>query len=144
MSFVVQLCLSSTAFAPSSTPLESFITSASSYFNVSLSGAFTLSNGKTFAAAGGASNRATGKLATTTSEYPGGSVTKTFTAVVALKLVEAGKLDLDEPVHLKVDPWLKTQGTKSLRELWGGDATIESVTAREVRETARSTAFVLR
>ena len=38
-----------------------------------------------------------------------GSVTKSFTAVRALRLVQAGKLDLDAPVHVLVDPWLRAQ-----------------------------------
>ena len=41
-------------------------------------------------------------------------------------------MNLDDPVHLIVDPWLKSQGQKSLQEMWAGDSTINKVTAREL------------
>ena len=97
-----------------------------------MSAAFTLSDGTTHAAAAGVGDRATGETVTTSSQYPGGSCTKTMTAVASLKLAEQGKINLDDPVHKAVDPWLKTQGHKSLLELWGGDQTIQKVTARQL------------
>ena len=105
---------------------------AATYFNVSVTAAFTTSDGKVHASADGPIDIVAGTKATTASLYPGGSTTKTFTSVAALKLVEAGKLDLDAPIHEAVDPWLKTQGHKSLLELGGGDRTILEVTGRQL------------
>lgn len=95
--------------------------------------------------AAGVDDRATGKPITTRGRIPSGSVTKTFTAALAMQLAEQGKLDLDAPVHLTVDPWLAAQSPpgKPLRALWGGDSespladttvtpTIERVTARHL------------
>ena len=115
-----------------SSALDRAVKGAAAYFNVSVTAAFTTSDGKVHAAADGPVDRVTGAAASTESLYPGGSTTKTFTAVAALKLVEAGKLDLDTPIHEAVDPWLKTQGHKSLLELWGGDRTILEVTGRQL------------
>ena len=120
------------ASANAAQQLDDVVHAAAAYFNVSVSAAFTLSDGTTHAAADGMANRATGKAATTTSQYPGGSTTKTFTAVASLKLAEAGKLSLDDAIHHALDPWLKKQGHKSLLEMWGGDATIQTVTARQL------------
>lgn len=118
--------------AAAAAPIDDVVNGLAYYYNVSVSGAFTLSDGTTHAAAAGPADRSTGKKATTASQYPGGSTTKTFTTVAALRLSEQGKLKLDDPIHTLVDPWLKTQGHSSLRVLWGGDRTIETVTARQL------------
>jgi len=102
------------------------------FFNASISVAATFSNGSSLALASGLDDHSTGTLMTTASLFPSGSVTKTFTAVAALRLADQGKLDLDAPFHKLVDPWLKAQGKPSLRELWGGNATIERVSARQL------------
>jgi hypothetical protein len=71
--------------------------------------------------------------------YPAGSATKSYTAVGAMRLVEAGKLDLDQPVHQYIDPWNAKQSppVASLAELWGGRLSkegqmIEKVTSRQL------------
>ena len=98
--------------------------------------AATFADGKTLTAARGVSDMSTGAAMTSASLIPGGSVTKFTTALASLKLAEAGRLDLDQPVHVKLDPWLASQGHKSLLELWGGDKTIESVTMRQLLQMA--------
>jgi len=120
---------------PGATPassLDELVKTHSQYFNVSISVAITLASGETFAAAYGANDRVSGTPVTTASQYPGGSVTKTFTSAAALKLVEAGKLDLDEPAHQIVDPWLQAQGLPTLLEVFNGDPKINLVTPRQL------------
>ena len=112
--------------------LDELVQSRAAYYNVSLSIAITLESGRTLTSAAGTDDRKAGTAVTTTSLYPGGSVTKTFTATAALKLQEAGKLDLDAPVHSLVDPWLQAHGLPSLLECWGGDPTINLVTTRHL------------
>jgi len=78
------------------------------YFNVSISLALTLGSGQTFASAFGSDDRISDESSISASSlFPSGSVTKAFTATAAMTLVEAGLLDLDEPVYKLVDPWLK-------------------------------------
>ena len=113
-------------------PLQPLVDGFSSYFNVSLSVAVTLSSGETTAAAAGLDDRKSGTKATTASLYPAGSVTKTFTAVSAMHLAEAGKLDLDMPIHKILDPWLHAQGSAGLQKLWDGSTTILEVTPRQL------------
>ena len=51
-----------------------------------------------------------------------------------MQLVEMGKLDLDKPVHLYVDPWRARQQPPqpALKELWGGNAALDVITARQL------------
>ncbi len=46
-----------------------------------------------------------------------GSVSKPLTAIAALKLVEAGKLDLDKPITTYVPEWPKDKAPLTLRQL---------------------------
>lgn len=101
-------------------------------YNASISFAATLSNGSIVAAAAGPQDHSTGRPTTMDSMYPSGSVTKTFSAVAAMRLVEQGKLELDAKVHTVVDPWLQAQGKPSLRELWDGNAEVNDVTVRHL------------
>ena len=93
--------------------LRSIIEQDSRFWNVSLSVAFAVDDGAggldISAAAAGYDDHATGKVATTKSMYPSGSATKTYTSVAAMRLVDAGKLDLDKPVYQYVDSWLAKQ-----------------------------------
>ena len=116
-----------TAATPAAT-LEALISRQSISYNVSIAAAATLANGTTLAAAAGWDNRASGTKINTRSLFPSGSVTKTFTATAAMRLVEQGKLKLDAPFHTIVDPWLQAQGKPTMKAIWGGDATIEAVT----------------
>ena len=113
--------------------IQAVVNASAAFFNVSLSAAFTLSDGTTSAFAAGPDNRAVaGSFVTPSSLYPSGSVTKTFTATAAMRLVEKKKLQLDEPFHQVVDPWLKKQGEPSLLQLWNNDTTIQTVTVRHL------------
>lgn len=64
--------------------------------------------------------------------YPMGSVTKPITATAVMQLHEAGALDLDAPVHVLIDPFLRRTNGTTLLELWNGDASIQRVTARHL------------
>lgn len=57
-----------------------------------------LHDGETITAATGVLNRGTGVEATTDSLFQIGSITKTMTATVVMRLVDEGRLDLDRPV----------------------------------------------
>ena len=63
-------------------------------------------------------------------KYVWGSVTKQFTGTALLQLVEAGKLDLDSPVHSYLDPFLSKFGLGSLDKLFGLEA--NKITARNL------------
>ena len=103
------------------------------YFNVSISLALTLGSGQTFASAFGSDDRISDESSISASSlFPSGSVTKAFTATAAMTLVEAGLLDLDEPVYKLVDPWLKAQGLPSMLQLWDGEPHIQLVTTRQL------------
>ena len=123
--------LAALALAAPANPLQAIADKHAALFNVSLSMAARLSSGEVIAGAAGLDDHAVGSKVTTASLYPSGSVTKTFTAVAAMRLVDQGKLELDKPFHAIVDPWLKAQGNKTLVEMWG-DKTIETVTVRHL------------
>ena len=55
-----------------------------------------------------------------------GSGTKPFTAAAVLRLVEEGKVNLDDPVSMHVDPVLKKDGT-SWAELFGTEGAAVTV-----------------
>ena len=112
--------------------LQQLISRQSVLFNVSISAGATLGDGTTFAAAAGLDDHMTGSKVSTSSLYPSGSVTKLFTSTAAMRLVEQGVFTLDTPFHTIVDPWLKAQGKQTMKDIWGGDATIESVTVSEL------------
>ena len=80
----------------------------------------------------GFDDRASGLLATTESRYPVGSVTKPYTAVAAMRLREQGRLDLDAPVHIILDPFFAAQALPSLQQLWGNDSAVNKITSRHL------------
>ena len=84
------------------------------------------------AAAAGIDSHATGQETTIASRFPSGSADKAFTAVACLRQAELGKLDLDKPVHIYIDPWHQEQGLPTLLHMWGGDETINTVTGRQL------------
>ena len=59
-----------------------------------------------------------------------GSVTKQFTGTALLQLMEAGTLDLDEPVERHLNPILRQLGLRSLTALFGKEAA--KITARHL------------
>eukprot|EP01062_Namystynia_karyoxenos_P037512 TRINITY_DN272_c0_g1_i2.p1 TRINITY_DN272_c0_g1~~TRINITY_DN272_c0_g1_i2.p1 ORF type:complete len:476 (+),score=160.18 TRINITY_DN272_c0_g1_i2:102-1430(+) len=69
----------------------------------------------------------TERKVTTDDTFLYGSGSKTFTAAAIMKLVEAGKVSLDDPVEKHVNPWLKRNGNTTLRECWGEMAALVKV-----------------
>ena len=121
------LCSMCAAAGFESSQLHVIVERYSRLYNVSLSASFTLASGETVTAAAGMEGSTQHAQITPASIFPSGSATKTFTAVATMRLVDAGKLELDRPFHEVVDPWLKVQGKPSLRELWGGNTTVSAV-----------------
>jgi len=60
-----------------------------------------------------------------------GSITKSWTAVALMQHVEAGRLDLDKPVHEYLDKYLMRVNGTTMLKLWG-NTTIEKVTTRHL------------
>ncbi|MGM9516755.1 serine hydrolase domain-containing protein [Roseateles sp. DB2] len=74
--------------------------------------------GKTlWRAAYGSSGRSPEQAIAPESQFRIGSITKTFTAVLALRLVDAGKLDLDTPVGDALTDWPRELPAFTLRQL---------------------------
>eukprot|EP01062_Namystynia_karyoxenos_P018795 TRINITY_DN169_c0_g1_i3.p1 TRINITY_DN169_c0_g1~~TRINITY_DN169_c0_g1_i3.p1 ORF type:complete len:447 (+),score=150.41 TRINITY_DN169_c0_g1_i3:75-1415(+) len=61
-----------------------------------------------------------------------GSGSKPFTAAAIMRLVEAGKVRLDDPAEMHADPWLLRHGNITLRQAWGPEAA--NVTVRMLIE----------
>jgi CubicO group peptidase (beta-lactamase class C family) len=59
---------------------------------------------------------------------PSGSVTKPWTAVAILQMVERGKIELSTPVHTLIDPVLQRSWHTTLFELWDRQPGINSIT----------------
>ena len=59
---------------------------------------------------------------------PLGSVTKTWTAVGIMRLIEEGRMGFNDTIDKHVDQLLKESNGTTLLELWNGDATINTVT----------------
>ena len=78
--------------------------------------------------AAGPEDRATGAPVQPTSLIPLGSITKSWTAVSVMQLVEKGVIGLDDPAHIHADPFLKRENGTTLLDLWAGDETIHNVT----------------
>ena len=98
----------------------------------SYSFAVRLGSGELVAVASGTDDHATGSNVDVHSRYPAGSVTKAYIAVSALRLAQAGKLDLDKPMAPLVDEWLAKQSKPTLTEMWGpiNQANLSKVTSR--------------
>ena len=47
-----------------------------------------------------------------------------------MRLHERGLIDIDAPISTYVDPLLQRENGTTMLELWGGDATVNNVTAR--------------
>lgn len=60
---------------------------------------------------------------------PCGSLTKPYTAIAILRLVEKGKFKLDDPVQPTIDPYIMKYNSTTLQEL-GWPADIANVTVR--------------
>ena len=56
-----------------------------------------------------------------------GSVTKSWTAVMVLQAVERGRVSLDDPAFVYIDPVMQRLWRSSMRKLWGAE--VEKVKA---------------
>jgi D-alanyl-D-alanine carboxypeptidase len=79
------------------------------------------------------------KTMPTNTRIPVGSVTKPFTSVALMKLVEQGKISLDEKAHVRLDyilqnfrPEWKNKGT--FQEVWGNNPQVNEITVRQIAE----------
>eukprot|EP00040_Diaphanoeca_grandis_P021185 m.112851 g.112851 ORF g.112851 m.112851 type:complete len:518 (-) comp28222_c1_seq2:50-1603(-) len=69
---------------------------------------------------------------TTTNKFPMGSVTKSWTASQIMQHNEVGRIDIDAPFHLYVDPIMKRLNGTTMLELWNNDPTILNISARQL------------
>ena len=83
------------------------------------------------AIAHGIDDHSTGSRVTADSMYPVGSITKTYTAVLALQLVEQNIIDLDIPIRKYVDPILTKLNGTTLAKLFPDEPRILESTTRE-------------
>jgi len=110
--FVYVACYSKESYTTNATNLairlQEMLDLEALYFNASFQLAFILNTGETVTVASGPND-----YSDTSSELdpntliPVGSVTKGFTAVGTMRLVEQGKLSLDSKTSDILDPWLK-------------------------------------
>ena len=101
-------------------------------FNVSFSSGITWGGGASVHAVAGVEERASGRQATLFTLYPLGSVTKTYTTVAALRLAEAGMLDLDAPVASLVDPFLTRTNKSTLASIFPNEPRMAQITMRQL------------
>eukprot|EP01050_Picozoa_sp_SAG11_P013429 SAG11_NODE_1568_length_4671_cov_2.073928_3_plen_507_part_00 len=101
-------------------------------YNTSYSLGMVVGGGEPLALVSGAADRTTGAPMTPQAQIPLGSATKMYTAVLLLQLAQSKTIDLDRPVHTIVDPYLQRHNGTTLLELWRGDATINTVTTRQL------------
>ena len=67
---------------------------------------------------------------------PSGSVTKPWTAVAILQMVESGKINLNTPVHLAIDPVLQRSWHTTLFDLFDQQPNIKRVRCQYLDLTA--------
>ena len=132
--------ISAAAQAKLLTTLQPLLDAASHAANISISVGLADGDGG-FGATAGVDDRTTGAPTTLRSRFPAGSVTKTYTAAIVMRLHDAGKIDLDKPVAPVIDPFLRRTNGTTLATLWGdasqgGNASsaamIGTVTARQL------------
>jgi D-alanyl-D-alanine carboxypeptidase len=82
------------------------------------SAAIVFPDGRVWAGAAGLAVLEPPRRMTTGTSLPFDSVTKVFTAALAMKLVEAGRLDLDEPVRQRYPAW-RGDPRATVRDLLG-------------------------
>jgi D-alanyl-D-alanine carboxypeptidase len=85
----------------------------------------------------GITDRATGREASTADPYVWGSITKMITGTAVLRLVDAGKIALEDQVPPLIDPLLAkmkekdpTQTFGSMSEIWGDD--VHKITVKDL------------
>ena len=109
-------------------PLDAVALLTNASFSVGLAVA-----GDSFGFAAGLDDHAdAGSLLTPASRIPMGSATKLYTATALLKMHDAGIVDLDAPVHVVLDPFLTRNNGTTLAALWGNNASVNAITARQL------------
>lgn len=112
------------------------LSNAAKQFNTSFSVGIVGPTGSPWeiAHAAGVQDRSTGVKLGAHSMIPVGSVTKAWTSVRTMQLVEQGKIGLDTPAHTYIDPWLAKQNPPAgpLLAMWNSDTTIETVTVKHL------------
>lgn len=78
----------------------------------------------------GLDNRATRSRMSGHSKLPMGSVTKSWTAAAIMRLKDQGRIDIDAPISMYVDPVLQRLNRTTVYELWGKDPKVYNVTPR--------------
>ena len=74
-----------------------------------------------FTYAGGVESHATGAKLTTESLVPYGSVTKAYTVMGIMRLIEQGKIGFNDSISEHVDAILWKSNATSLGEIWKND-----------------------
>ena len=74
-----------------------------------------------FTYASGIENHATGAKLTTESKVPYGSVTKAYTVMGIMRLIEAGDIGFNDSISTHVDNILLRSNGTTLSEIWKGD-----------------------
>jgi CubicO group peptidase (beta-lactamase class C family) len=82
--------------------------------------------------AAGVNDHAKGTRVNIDSLYPSGSTTKTWTALGVMQLIQKGVLHLNDTVAVHIDAYLAKNQDTTLQELWGGDATISTITIEQL------------
>lgn len=113
--------------------LQAIVKQQAEKYNTSFSFAFK-SNDQMIEVAAGVNDHRTGSMVDSDSVYPGGSLTKSYTAAMLMQLVEQSLVGLDDLVYEHLDPWLTQQNPPhpTLKETWKGDDTINTVTIRQL------------
>ena len=76
----------------------------------------------------GVNDHETGKNLTSSDLIPLGSLVKPLTAMSIFRLVEQGKVGLNDSISMHVDPILKSGNGTSMLELWNNNSEINNVT----------------
>ena len=69
---------------------------------------------------------------TTTDIIPLGSITKSFTAMGIIRLIEAGEMNFNDTVASRVDKILMSSNGTTLLKMWKGDERINKITLYQV------------
>ncbi|KAK3281957.1 hypothetical protein CYMTET_10276 [Cymbomonas tetramitiformis] len=111
--------------------LQALLEDKAQYYNVSFSAAIRTNN-RTVLAAAGVNDQATGERVSIHSLFPSGSITKCFTAVGILQLVEEGAFGLDDALAPLVDKALLALHNTTVGALWNNDPRVQQITVRHV------------
>jgi hypothetical protein len=113
--------------------VEAVLAEQAVLWNTSFQVGFKHATVGSFGVAAGVADGVSGSRMSADMMIPMGSVTKAYTSAAVMKLVESGAVELDGPMHVYVDAALAPMtGGATLQDVWGGDATINTVTVRQL------------